>query len=244
MSSGVVRARGGRHQVDIYLQGERYRKAVGSKREATRFLEQMRAGGRHPQRKLAVEEVLALYEQTLRVRAKWNTIGQLEVHARHLLHHFGEGFLATAIAPQDIEKFASARKAEGRSHSTVNGSLRILRAALRNAVEQRELAEMPCRIKLLRETKKLPMILNAEEVEQLLAVAPAPIDLAILIAAKAGLRHQEIRFLQVRDADLARSILLVRAKHGSIWSEEPKRFTKAIFSDSGGPKIARQVIAC
>jgi hypothetical protein len=153
MSSGVVRTRGGQHQVDVYLQGERYRKAVGSKREATRFLEQIRAGGRHPERKLAVEEVLALYEQTLRVRAKWNTIGQLEVHARHLLQHFGDGFLASAIAPQDVESFAARRKAEGRSHSTVNGSLRILRAALRNAVEKREMAEIPCRIKLLKETK-------------------------------------------------------------------------------------------
>ena len=43
----------------------------------------------------------------------------------------------------------------------MNGSLRILRAALRNAVEQRELAEMPCRIKLLRETKKLPRFTSA-----------------------------------------------------------------------------------
>jgi uncharacterized membrane protein len=127
-------------EVDIYLQGERYRKAIGGKREAD------------ASRAREVE-----HDRSARGAA------------RHLLHHFGE---------------------------------------------------------------------------RLLAVAPAPIDLAILIAAKAGLRHQETRFLQVRDADLARSILLVRAKHGSIWSEEPKRFTKAIFSDSGGPKIARQVIAC
>ncbi len=158
--------------------------------------------------------MLALYEQTLRVRAKWNTIGEL----LDVLRRDRRGEEAFAEVMEQVPRMhlerTGARKAEGRSHPTVNGSLRILRAALRNAVEQRELAEMPCRIKLLKETKKLPMILAAEEVDRLLAFAPAPIDLVILIAAKAGLRHQEIRFLQVRDADLARSILLVRAKHG------------------------------
>lgn len=49
---------------------------------------------------------------------------------------------------------------------------------------------------------RIPSILEDEQLEALLANAPMPFDLMLLLAARAGLRHQEILHLQVRDIDL------------------------------------------
>ena len=89
-----------------------------------------------------------------------------------------------------------------------------LRAALRHGVEAELLPRMPCRVKKLKTVKKLPHVLTREEVDRLLAAAPGPVDLMILLAVKAGLRHQEILHL-TRD-DVSAGAVRVRAKDG--WS--------------------------
>jgi len=108
------------------------------------------------------------------------------------------------------------RHAEGVSPETINGALRVLRAALRLATEPGAPLEgrVPPRVKLLRVTRRIPSILEDQQLEALLEGAPAPFDLMLLLAARAGLRHQEILHLQVRDIDFRGGRVRVAAKPG------------------------------
>jgi len=94
----------------------------------------------------------------------------------------------------------------------------IAGSALNNGVASGQLDRVPVRIRLLRETKRLPTALSADEVERLVALAPSPYDLILLLAAKAGLRHQEILHLKVGDVDFPNRSVRVSAKPEVNWS--------------------------
>ncbi len=154
------------------------------------------------------------YVSSLRLRAKPGSMAQAHVHLGHLSRHFARDRDATTLRLADLDGFVAWRLGAPVSKGCVNGSLGFLRAALRWGVEAELLATMPCRIRKLRTVRKLPHVLNREEVERLLEAAPAPVDLMILLAVKAGLRHQEI--LHLTRADVGSSSIRVAAKGG--WS--------------------------
>lgn len=165
---------------------------------------------------MTLREILDNHCQTLRVRAKPRTARTAEQRGSCLERHFGPGFDVADLSPRALEGFISARLADGVSRQTVNGALAVLKAALNRGVEHGLLAVPPCRVKLLRIGRRIPRVLTPAQVERLVQHAPAPIDLMLLLAADAGLRHQEILHLQSGDVDLAAGVLRVTAKPG--WS--------------------------
>jgi integrase len=104
------------------------------------------------------------------------------------------------------------RHAPRRSTASINGGLRILRAALRFAVSEGQVPPPAPSITLLRETKRLPTILAEPDLELLLANAPPSVALAMLLAAHAGLRHGKILHLKAREIDLDQSVVRIVAK--------------------------------
>lgn len=173
------------------------------------------------------------YVGSLRLRAKPGSMAQARVHLNHLSIHFGTSRDATTLRLADLDGFTAVRLAEPVSKGCVNGSLGFLRAALRHGVEAELLERMPCRVKKLRTIKKLPHILMPAQVERLLEVASTPIDLMILLALKAGLRHQEI--LHLRREDVVSGAIRITARDG--WS--PKNHQEREVPVS--PRLAQRV---
>lgn len=213
-SGGRIYRRGSRWYVDIWLEGQRVRPAAGTRRadaEALRAVLAEEAASAPRSKPLSLHDAMRAYIVGLRARGKSSSVRQAEVHAETLRRHVGAGFDVRELTVDHVDAFATARLAEGVSRASVNGSLRYLRAALRRAVEAGRL-ESATRVRLLRETRRVPRVLCESEVRLLLDHANEPFDLTLLLAAKAGLRHQEIRHLQWRDVDLDREIVAVSAK--------------------------------
>jgi len=216
-TTGRLYKRYGNWYVDVDLGGRRIRRVAGSyKADAKALLEEILANHRPGSGFVPLADVLEDYIRTLRVTAKASSREKAETRGRTLLRHFGEPKDANAITAKDVEHFAASRLKTGVSRVTVNGDLKILRAALRHAYHRDELTRVP-RINLLREPRRLPAILTPAQVRKLLTVAPAPYDLMIHLAAGAGLRLGEARHLQARDLGSVSRVLKVSAKPEVDW---------------------------
>jgi integrase len=175
-------------------------------------------------------EILNSYIRHLTVRSKKSSVRSASSHAYSLLSFFGSDFHPDGLDQQRLDRYAQRRLDQGLSPATVNGHFRTLRAALR-------LAGLGTRVKLLRVTKQLPTKLSDQELNGLLVAAGAdtPAELAILLAAYAGLRHQEIMHLQRRDVDFLTKEVLVTAKewNGGEWSPKNHEERAIPFSPAG-----------
>lgn len=233
--AGRIYQRGRSWYVDVELGGERVRRSAGpSKVEARRMLRELRRDAAEFRRYVGLADVFRSYASSLRLRGKANSVGQAEIHLNLLTRHYGRGFNAAALTAVDVDGFVRKRRREGRAAASVNGSLRYLRAALRHAG-----LEAP--VKLLRETRQVPRILRAEDVQRLLDAAREPIDVVVLLAAKAGLRHQEILHLQRADVDLETQTVHVSAKEG--WTPKSHYERVVPFSDRLRERLARHIAA-
>ncbi len=104
---------------------------------------------------------------------------------------------------------AFAADLEGRGVQ-IKGPINLLRTILRAAVEVGALEAMPSVPALVKPGKKLPDAPSEDEVAAMLKFAKGWLQLAIALAAYAGLRMGEVRGLEVRDVDLAQQQLSVR----------------------------------
>jgi integrase len=152
------------------------------------------------------------YLNHLHVYGKPRSVKQAKFHIKKLQEYFGLTELCS-IDDQGITEFIEVRRKLGWSPPTVNGSLRILKAVMRYA-GYREFT-----VRFLKEVKRLPSVLSADEVRKLLATLEPDRDegLAILIAIHTGLRHQEILHLKTEDIDFVDEMIYVRAKPEVGW---------------------------
>lgn len=123
-----------------------------------------------------------------------------------ILKAFG-GKRLDEIGASDIRAYTATLAARG---VQVRGPLTLVRTVLRVAVEYGEFERFPDLPRLPREGRKLPDAPTSEEVKAMLAHANGWLQLAIALAAFAGLRMGEVRALEARDVDLERGRLLVR----------------------------------
>ena len=132
-------------------------------------------------------------------------------HVRAIHGYFGWGYEADRLCPISMDKLIAHRLGGGRRVSTVNGTLRVFKAALLYAVENGKIESFP-KIKLLREPRRLPSVMTRQQIDELLEiVGDHPIaHLAIVLAADSGLRRGEIQHLTLKDL-LGRTVK-VRAK--------------------------------
>jgi integrase/recombinase XerD len=199
--TGRLFKRGGVWWVSIYMAGAEVRRSGGTYNEAKRLLEKLRKEkltGRFPR---MLGEVLEAYRRNLLTRGKAATVHSYECSQRILERHFGESFLISDLSTQKLLEFASDRsKDDDLTAPTVNRPLRNLKAALRFAVDSGDLEKIPCRIRLLKETRKNPQILTKEEFKHLLASTKHDdARVAIVLAYQCGLRHDEILHIRLKD---------------------------------------------
>jgi integrase/recombinase XerD len=104
-----------------------------------------------------------------------------------------------ALSAEDARAFLLHLQARGASAASVNTHSVALRFFLRVTLGRSEHLE---RIPILREAKRLPMVLTPDEVARLIAAAPGmKYRAALSVAYGAGLRASEVIALKVSDID-------------------------------------------
>lgn len=123
----------------------------------------------------------------------------------------------------EAEKYKKKRLAENMSAVTINKELKLLKQALRQAVDNGLLQTHPLqRLKYLREAPTRQRVLTSDEEQRLLAACPVgysdnltSLRYAIIIALTTGARQGEIYRLRVQDIDRQRLTLFIeKAKNG------------------------------
>jgi integrase len=209
----TIRRREGRKGwlVQVEVDGQRKRQQVPDRWAAERAERDLRRALEAGRDYLGLGEALRAYTATLRTRAKAGTVRSAEFHGGVLEEHLGHTFNVAELRQADLDTLvAKLRDADWRDTS-INGALRILRAAVNHSEREGALTKAPF-VCLLRETRKLPTALTLPQVELLVSKAEPCAALAIQLAAHAGLRHQEIVHLTL--ADVAGDVVRVTAKDG------------------------------
>lgn len=234
----AIRKRGASWVLDVRVGGDRVRRHYSTWKDANAALGQLDRAAVQGPGYVSLKEVLLRYVSLLRTRGKASSARQALIHVGLILRHLDPALDARAFNAGDVERFIQARQEEGVRSTTINGNLRVLRAALRHAVEL-ELLSSPPKVRLLRELRRLPTRLCADEVDTLVAAAKPPADLAILLAAHAGLRHREITHLAVDDVDLEAGVVRVTGK--KIWGPKTHAEREVPLTRRLAEALAKQV---
>src|SRR3954447_20967706 len=111
---------------------------------------------------------------------------------------------------EDLRRFQVHQTQAGLQPPGINSAVSALRFFFTVTLDRLDLAR---RLALVRQPRKLPLVLSLEEVTRLLEAAPGPKDKAALgTAYGAGLRVSEIVSLKVTDIDSTR--MLIRIEQG------------------------------
>jgi site-specific recombinase XerD len=126
---------------------------------------------------------------------------------------------------QAIEKFLLAKQDKGNSPQTINLSLNAIKFLYREVLKSKEQINFKC----TKKSKKLPIVLNREEIEKIISkITNSKHRLMISIAYASGLRVSEVMNLKIQDIDLGElTIHLKSAKNKkdriSIFPEKLKK---------------------
>jgi integrase/recombinase XerD len=117
----------------------------------------------------------------------------------------------TATA-EEVRRFQLHQTATGVGAPSINSAVSALRFLFSVTLERPDLAR---RLTVVRQPRKLPLVLSAAEVALLLEAAPGPkYKAALATAYGAGLRVAEVVALRVSDVDSARMMLRVEQGKG------------------------------
>ena len=114
---------------------------------------------------------------------------------------------------EDLRRFQLHLVEQGVSSTTLNGTITALRFLFETTLGS---PERMAKMSTVREPRKLPVVLSAEEVARLLEAAPnLKARAALSVAYGAGLRAAEVVSLKVGDIDSERMVIRVEQGKGS-----------------------------
>ena len=210
---GRVYQRGTTWYVDIRVRGKRVRRSAGETREeAEALIASLVAPPRGAPRPRGTpfELVVERFLNRQRIRNKRVTSETAEYACDALLKRFGDRSVED-LRPADLDAFVADRlRVIGRE--SVNKELRYLNAALHQAVDDGVIEKAPCKVTMLRTTRRMPTILSQDEIKRLFAAANGRMRPLLLCAAMTGLRKGELRSLWWEDVDFDTMTISVRAK--------------------------------
>ena len=126
----------------------------------------------------------------------------------------------TALRRPDCTAFVAALTAKPLAPSTVHTVYAVLRSLMQSAVQDQLIPANPCsRVPLPRLDKRVVVPLPADAVSALAAAMPARYELAVWLAAGAGLREGEALGLTVPRVEfLARRLAVVEQMQNKVLS--------------------------
>jgi integrase len=114
--------------------------------------------------------------------------------------------------PEEVRRFQLHQTETGVGAPSINSAVSALRFLFSVTLERPDLAR---RLTVVREARKLPLVLSAQEVALLLEAAPGPkYKAALATAYGAGLRVAEVVALKIGDVDSTRMMLRVEQGKG------------------------------
>jgi len=123
------------------------------------------------------------------------------------------GYSPHRAATEDLRRYQLHLVESGLASSNINSQLSGLRFFFEVTLDKPEVLK---RIKRVRAPRRIPQILSAEEVQQIIEAASNPKHQAILsIAYGAGLRRNEVAHLKISDIDSERMVLRVEQGKGA-----------------------------
>lgn len=182
------------------VDAERWLRSVETTKDRGEWIDP--AAGRRPFR----EYVTAWQESQVH---RPTTAAQVDSHLKnHVLPIFGDRAIAS-IRPSEVQSWVKGR-AEVLAPSTVEVVYRYLVAVFRAAVEDRVIAQSPCRgVKLPRQEKRHVEPLAVETVQAVTEAMPGRYRALVTLAAGTGLRQGECFGLTVDRVDFLRRTLKV-----------------------------------
>lgn len=143
----------------------------------------------------------------------------------HIEPHFA-GVQLRALRPTTVQAWVAKMTCDGSSPASVRKNVNVLSGALKAAVADRRLASNPCEgVKLPRVPASEMRALTHDQVADL-AAAAGDWSTAVLVLAYTGVRFGELCALKVKDVDILRRQLSVRASltevNGHHVRSEPK----------------------
>jgi site-specific recombinase XerD len=113
---------------------------------------------------------------------------------------------------EEVRRFQLHQTTTGVGPPSINSAVSALRFLFRVTLDRPDLAR---RLTVVRQPRKLPLVLSAKEVALLLEAAPGPkYQAALATAYGAGLRVAEVVALKVGDVDSTRMMLRVEQGKG------------------------------
>ncbi|MCR9095048.1 MAG: site-specific integrase [bacterium] len=221
---GTVRRRGNRWQVDVVVDGRRVRRSAPTRDAANELLDQLltrinaQDHGASPidhgeqaadHTEPTVSLVLERYLASTRLHCRPRTIRTTEAAIQRLDQFFAQA-LASSLSRTEIDRYAAARLRDGVGPHTPNRELACLRAALVQARDDGLIERAP-RIRMLRTVRAVPRVLSKPQIKQLVTDT-GEFSVVFALAAGAGLRAAEMRWLTWADVDAPRSSIIIRAK--------------------------------
>lgn len=129
-----------------------------------------------------------------------------------LVRHFGSKIHPRDLTAEQLEEFLTHLAAVGKvAASTQNQALNALLFLYREVLHEPRLIE---NFKLVKRPARLPEVLSQPEVRRLLAAVAAEHQLPVQLLYGTGLRLMELLRLRVKDVDMVRGHILVRAGKG------------------------------
>ena len=190
-------------------------------------------GGNLAESTLVADYVTAYVDTKERTKAiEASTVKTYRTSARYIREGLGEIPLCDLKA-SEVEKWLERMTAKGYSASTIGKAFRLLKQALKDAVNSEAILRNPCdTVKPPKRANKNPGInsLDAQARGDLLgkldALALSPVSVAARIALYTGLRRGEVCGLQWRDLDAKNKVLWVRRAvsigKGGTYVKQPK----------------------
>ncbi len=210
--------------VDILLpNGNRFRKTVGSKKQADQVHKQIESDvveGKWSLRETddvsfskLVSEYLE-YSKTAKAQSTYN-VDQYRIKA-HLLKYFKD-MPIKCITSQMIDAYKGYRVNEGATNNTVNHEVTNLSHMMRMAIRWRYLDTNPvASVDRLKVPKRSPRFLNIEEIERLMAASKESyIYPLIMTALHTGMRKSELFNLRWTDVNFQQGT--IAAQNRSDW---------------------------
>jgi len=131
------------------------------------------------------------------------------------------------VTVADVEAFRAKLQKDGLRPATINGELRILKAALNHAVKLGYLQRNPCcAVKMLSAPIPPRRVLTAEECQKLLDACPDEYWRAFIYTAlTTGMRLGELLAVEWEDIDLLTGMVEVNCKAGHATKSRRNRMT-------------------
>ena len=214
-------ATGRRRQSKVYWYdftylGQRIRESANTTRrsvaenaeyERRKSLEKSATGGKiqliRQKRLKRVADALGEYERAYAVNHRESGLQIVKERSVHLSKHLGD-VIAVDLTSEKILGYMTTRKREGVSNRTVNMEIEVLSRAMEMNFEG---------VKKLEEARDVGRALPDEEEERLIGAAArshSPVlHMALRIALATGMRHDEIRLLQMLQIDFEQKHFVV-----------------------------------